>query len=156
VFENHLDNMSNPVVLKDTLWIKQRKDAKNKTIINPGIDSILAIKKNAYDSSLKQAAFLYIFRPHRIKMMLAVCDVYLDGEIVCKVGDNSAFILRIMKEGPANIVAKLYGKESAVPLNVRFGEKYFLRCDALWSIPGHPALTKSNLEEAKPYFDKIK
>ena len=45
IFQSTLDKASNQVVLKDTLWIKQRSDAKKKGTINPRIDSLLAIRK---------------------------------------------------------------------------------------------------------------
>jgi hypothetical protein len=105
---------------------------------------------------LKQAAFLYIFRPHKHNELLDVCTIYYNGEVVCKMTDNSAYIIRLMKEGTANIIAKMNGHEVSAPLDIRFGEKYFLRCDAIWGFTGRPALTKSNLEEAKQYFNNIK
>ena len=152
VFETHLDNASTPLLSKDTLWIKQRKDAKNKTFSNPGIDSIMAVKKAAYDSSLKQSAFLYIFRPHKHNELLDIVSIYYNDELVCKMSDNSAYALRLMKEGQVTIMGKMNGREVNFPLDVKYGEKYFVRCDAIWGLPGRPALTKSNLEEAKPFF----
>ena len=45
LFQSFLDKESSTPVMKDTLWIKQRKDTKNKVTNNPAIDSILAVRK---------------------------------------------------------------------------------------------------------------
>jgi len=49
-FRTALDKITNPVVLNDTLWIKQRQSANGKSIINPNADSISVNRINIRDS----------------------------------------------------------------------------------------------------------
>jgi hypothetical protein len=64
-FRTAFDKISNPTVLNDTLWIKQRQSATNKMIINPRADSIAASKKRMIDSTQASYATLYVYRPSK-------------------------------------------------------------------------------------------
>ncbi len=156
LYQSFLDKESNPAILKDTLWIKQRKDAKNRVINNPGIDSILAVRKAVFDASLARAATLYIYRPQKFAEGGDDCVIYYNDTAVCTMTNKSAYVIRLFKEGPATLTAKLRKQEMSVKLDVKYGEKYYVRCDLKWAIPAKPILTISNLEEAKPYFDNVK
>ena len=53
ICQSTLDKASNLVLLTDTLWIKQRTDAGRKVTNNPGIDSVLALRKAAFDVAVE-------------------------------------------------------------------------------------------------------
>jgi hypothetical protein len=53
IFRSSLDKASNPAILTDTLWIKLRRDRRNKSFANPRIDSLLAGRPAATDSARK-------------------------------------------------------------------------------------------------------
>jgi hypothetical protein len=155
-FESYLDKSSNPINFKDTLWIKQRKDQKNKLISNPRIDSLLAIRKLSFDSSLRNTATLYIFRPGKFAESGDVCTIYCNDTAICTMTDQAAYVVRILKEGPMKFVARVRKQEMPLTIDVKYGKKYFLRCEIKWAIPPKPIFTISNLEEARPYFGSIK
>lgn len=142
--------------MKDTLWIKQRRDAKNKLVNNPRTDSLLALRKAAFDASLARTATLYIYRPGKFSESADNCTIYYNDTAICTVTNNSAYIIRLFKEGPTTLVGRIRKQEVAVTLDVKYGQKYYLRCDLIWGIPAKPALTISNLDDARPYFDNIK
>ncbi|HVM88267.1 MAG TPA: hypothetical protein VMT76_08760 [Puia sp.] len=156
VFESFLDKATNTPAWSDTLWIKQRKDAKNKTISNPRIDSLLAIRKAAYDDWLTRTATLYIFRPGKFSESLDVCTIYCNDTAICTMTNKAAYIVRLLKEGPMTFVAKVRKQEMPLKIDVQYGKKYYLRCEIKWAIPARPILTLSDLNEAKPYFDEMK
>ena len=70
--------------------------------------------------------------------------------------NKSAYIIRLLKEGPATLTGKLRRQEMTLNINVKYGEKYYVKCDLKWAIPPKPILTLSNLEDARPYFDNMK
>lgn len=60
IYQSTLDYASNPVISKDTLWIKQQSDAKRKVTINPRLDSLLALRKAAFDLEVgDQHSFMF-------------------------------------------------------------------------------------------------
>lgn len=156
IFQSFLNKESNPVILKDTLWIKQRRDAKNKLVNNSRADSLIAVRKAAFEASLVQTATLYIYRPEKFAESADNCTIYYNDTAICTMTNKSAYIIRLFKEGPTTLTGRIRKQEVAVTLNVRYGQKYYLRCDLLWGIPAKPVLTISNPDDARPYFDQMK
>jgi len=155
-FQSTLDKTSNPVVLKDTLWIRQRSDAKRKVTANPKIDSLLALRKAAFDSVVSKSAFLYVFRPGKFAESLVSYTLCLNDVPICEMANKASYIIRLSKEGQTTFVAKVRKQETSITLDVKSGKKYFLRCELPWSLAPKPKLTEVSKEEAQPYFDNIK
>jgi hypothetical protein len=155
-FQSTLDKASNPVILKDTLWIKQRTDAKRKVITNPRIDSLLAIRKAAFDSVVSKSAFLYVFRPGKFVMGGESFTIFLNDVPICEMSNKASYIVRLSKEGETTLVARVGRQETSVTFDIKAGERYFLRCELPWSLAPKPRLFKVDKTEAQPYFDNIK
>ena len=156
IFQSTLDKASNPVLTKDTLWIKQRSDAKRKVIPNPRIDSLLALRKAAFDSVVSKSAFLYVFRPGKFTEILVSYTLCLNDVPICEMANKASYIVRLSKEGQTTFVAKTGKQESSITFDIKAGKKYFLRCELPWSLSPKPKLTKVSKEEAQSYFDNIK
>jgi len=156
VFQSSLDKPSNPILLKDTLWIKERRDLKNKLFTNPGIDSLLVVRKKALDSAISKSATLYLFRPGKFVESRIDCTIYLNDKPICEMTNNSSYVIRLLKEGQTTFYAKAGNQETYVTLDIKSGEKYFLRCDMLFSLPPKPKLTAVAQQEAQSYFPNIK
>jgi hypothetical protein len=156
IFQSTLDKASNPVILQDTLWIKQRSDAKRKVTTNPRIDSLLALRKAAFDSVVSKSAFLYIFRPGKFAESGISYTLYLNDVPICEMANRASYIVRLSKEGQTTFVAKVGKQETSITLNVKSGNKYFLRCELPWSLAPKPRLIEVSKEEAQPYLDNIK
>jgi hypothetical protein len=155
-FQSTLDKASNPVILKDTLWIKQRTDAKRKVIPNPRIDSLLGIRKAAFDSVVSKSAFIYVFRPGKFVMGGESFTIFLNNEPICEMSNKASYIVRLSKEGETTLVARVGRQETSVTFDIKAGERYFLRCELPWSLAPKPRLFKVDKAEAQPYFDNIK
>ncbi len=156
IFQSTLDKASNPVILKDTLWIKQRSDAKRKVTINPRIDSLLALRKAAFDSVVSKSAFLYVFRPGKFVMSGETFTISLNDVPICEMANKASYIVRLSKEGQTTFVAKVGKQETSITFDVKSGNKYFLRCELPWSLAPKPRLINVSKEEAQPYFENIK
>ena len=156
VFKGSLDKASNPTILNDTLWIKQRRDSRNKMVSNPRIDSNLLVRRHLYDSAVSNSSTLYVFRPGKFTESGWNCTLYINDTAVCDVSNKSTFVFRLFREGQTTIKAKLGKNESAVAIDVKKGDKYFLRCDILWGIVAKPKLTLVKEEQGKLYFENVK
>jgi len=75
---------------------------------------------------------------------------------LCEMGNKSSYIVRIFKEGQVTFHAKIVRQEASITTDIKYGKKYFLRCEITWGFASKPILTMSDEEEAKPYFDHIK
>jgi len=156
VFQSSLDKPTNPPILKDTLWIKQRSDAKRRVTNNPRIDSLMAVRKAAYDSVVSKSAFLYVFRPGKFAESLQNYTLTLNDEPVCEMANKATYIIRLSKPGQTTFVAKVRKQETSITFNIQAGKKYYLRCELPWSLAPKPKLTEVNREEAETYFGNIK
>ncbi len=156
IFQSTFDKASNPVLLKDTLWIKQRSDAKRKVTSNPRIDSLLALRKAAFDSVVSKSAFLYVFRPGKFVMNAESFTISLNNEPICEMGNKAAYVVRLSQDGQMTFVAKARRLETSITLDIKSGKKYFLRCELPWSLSPKPKLTEVSKEEAQPYMEDIK
>jgi hypothetical protein len=156
VVQTGLDKASNPVVEKDTLWIKQRSDAKKKGTTNPRIDSLLAIRKEAFDTVIARSAWLYAFRPGKFAESAVSYTLNLHDTTICEMGNKAAYIVRLRIEGPTTFVAKFRNQETSVTIDIKPGNKYYLRCELPWSLSPKPKLTEVKKEEAETYFDNVK
>ncbi len=153
IFKTSMDKASNPTVSTDTLWIKQRGDVTNRTVQNPGIDSILAAKKAAHDSATSNSAVIYVFRPGKLLNNKMSYDLFMNDVALCEMGNKSAYIVRVFKEGMVTFHAKMDNQEASLTAGIEYGKKYYLQCDISWGLQLKPMLTMSNAEEAKPYFE---
>jgi len=156
IFQSTLDKASNPVLLKDTLWIKQRSGVKRKVTTNPRIDSLLALRKVAFDSVVGKSAFLYVYRPGKFVMGGESFTIFLNDEPICEMANKASYIVRLSKEGETTLVAKVGKQETSITFDIKAGNKYFLRCELPWSLAPKPRLIKADKDDAQPYFDHIK
>ena len=156
IVQTSLDKPSNPVLTIDTLWIKQYRGAKNKLFVNPRADSLVALRKAANDSIIASWATLYVFRPWKLTEWANAYTLFLDDQPICDMINKSSYVVRLMKPGPANLHAKIGKKETTLPIDIKPGGKYYLRCEFPWGLNQSPRLIWVQKEEADPYFDKIK
>jgi hypothetical protein len=141
----------NPVTRENTLW-----DIQWIMIGNPNIDSILVTRRADFDSAISRTATLYVFRPGKFAEGGQDCILTINDTPAVIVNNKATFIIRFVKEGQTKISEKVNKQESVVMLDVKKGNKYFLRCEVLWRIPPKPILTLVSAEEGRTYFDNIK
>ena len=156
VYRTSFDKASNPTLMNDTLWIRQRRDARNKPVTNPGLDSILANRKATWDSILNHSATLYAFRPGKFAEGGATYDLYLNDQPICEMSNKAAYIVHLLKPGPATISARYRKQRIDLSIDVKPGATFYLRCELPWTLTPTPRLTLVNKEEASTYFDKAK
>ena len=83
-------------------------------------------------------------------------DLYLGDSVICRVRNNFKTTLHITKEGLNTLWAKTEAK-SEVPINVKKGRTYYLRCGiSMGAFVGHPKLELMDNREGKLEFESFK
>lgn len=110
--------------------------------------------------STEDYATLYVYRPGNISGAIVGYDLkvtYPDGTVeeLGRVKNNSKFIAKLTQEGKVEITAKTEKKVSAT-LNVKFGEKYYLRATAKegWAM-AVPELTVIYPDQGESDFENL-
>lgn len=155
-FRSALDKITNKTILEDTLWIKQRKSASGKSVNNPHIDSLFAEKINKAKTDTSKFATLYVYRPVKFLNSLMNYDLYLNGVSLCTISNNCRYMIKIKQEGTAKLTAKIRGQEAEIPLEVKFGQEYYLRCACTWGLKSEPVLSLVEKKTGKMEFDSDK
>jgi hypothetical protein len=81
---------------------------------------------NPVHDSTKYAT-LYVYRERNMMGSMVGYDLHEDDSVICRVKNNSKFIIKLYKEGPTEIWAKTE-KKVAVHINVEFEKEYYIKC----------------------------
>ncbi|HVU96615.1 MAG TPA: hypothetical protein VHE34_15405 [Puia sp.] len=107
----------------------------------------LAAADQARKDSLHRAKFgdhpnyaiLYAYRPSGVGPLIGY-NLHLGDSVICRMKNNSKYEIRLYKEGPTTLWASKESK-SSIPLTVKFGEEYYLKCVLLMgAFVGEPRL----------------
>lgn len=127
-------------------------DAQTDTTLRPSdslaikaIDTSQMQRSSAELSDTSKYALLYVYRPKKfagsaIVYTIRISNSLLKDEVVGDANNNTKFMIKLYEEGKTEISAKTESKRS-VTLNVRFGEKYYLKCGVTMGVlVGRPEL----------------
>jgi hypothetical protein len=151
-FRASMDKITNPTVLNDTLWIKQRQSSTNKTFNNPRADSIAASRKRVIDSTQASYATLYIYRPSKLLDFAVEYDLLINGEKACVISNGCRYVLKLLKPGIYNITAKLSGDQTIL-VDVKPGGIYYVQCTATWGLKHHKEVQLMETKEGAAAFN---
>ena len=83
-------------------------------------------------------------------------DLHLGDTVICRVTNNYKTTIKITKDGLNSLWAKTEAK-AEVPVNIKFGKEYFLRCGVtMGAIVGHPKLELIDSKTGKLEFESFK
>jgi len=77
---------------------------------------------------------LYLYRPGKLTNSMGNYLVYFDNNVMCVAKNNTGYIFKILKEGTFEIKSRLLKDESAVKLEVKFGNIYYVKSMVHWTI----------------------
>jgi hypothetical protein len=131
----------------------------NTQLFTQVADSLVFAPSSISDTS--QYALLYVYRPGKVALCLSEYLLFFDDAIMWVGRNNSGALFKILKEGHHKVGSRLYQGRSVVPLDVKFGNVYYLKSTINWGI--HSRLYNFKLdndivskEEGKADFDKVK
>lgn len=98
-------------------------------------------------------ATLYVYRRASERGQLSGYNVHIADSVVCRARNDSKYIIKLYKEGPAEIWAKTETKIS-VMLDVEFGHEYYLKCEVNYGVfAGRPSIRIVASERGKWEFE---
>lgn len=103
----------------------------------------------------KSYATLHVYRQKNFVGSMISYNLSVNDSTVCRVKNNSKYIIRLYKEGETELTAKTE-KKSAVRINVEFGKEYYLKCGVKTGImAGRPQLELIYPEQGKLDFQNV-
>jgi hypothetical protein len=146
IYKAFIDKTSNLPVNSDTMWMHEKVNFTDNLFIQHIPENYL--RKNHF-SDTSRYAVLYVYRPGKFTNSLADYPVYLNENVLCIAKNKSGYVFKISKEGLYNIKSRLYKDESAVNIEVKFGNIYYLKSMIHWGIFGRLYNFKLDLEVMK-------
>ncbi len=138
----------------DTAWLKPVTVPTNQALFGALKEKPSYLKKHFNDTS--SYAIVYLYRPSRLPGMAASYNVYYDGDFVYPATNGSKIAYKVYKEGRIKVFAKHNYVEAMLPLDVKFGNTYYVEC-ALDNAPP-PAKARLKLrdeEKGKMDYDGL-
>jgi len=128
----------------------------------------LAIKVNQPNSQsvnvqpdTTKYALLYVYRPSLfvgsiIGFNLHITNSVIKDSVIGRAKNNSKFVVKIYQEGKTQIYAQTESKR-AVNIDVKFGKKYYLKCEISTGIfVGRPKLDLIYPEQGELDYENVK
>ena len=134
----------------DTAWLKPIALPSNRPLFAALKEKTSYLKKHFNDTS--SYAIIYLYRPDKIWGLMASYYIYCDQDFIYPAMNKSKIAYKIYKEGSTKIFAKLNKVESFVPLDIKFGKKYYIECLLDNSPPKTTAVLKLR-DESKGQVD---
>jgi len=131
-FSGYLDKISENMVLADTMWLTEKKNLVSNAAFQVIKTDFVPSKKQFNDTS--KYALVFVYRPGKVTNSLGNYLIYFNNYAICVAKNNSGYIYKVYKEGPLEIKSMLYKDESAVNLNIKFGQKYYVKSMIHWTI----------------------
>jgi len=103
----------------------------------------------------KSYATLYVYRQKSFVGSMISYNLSVNDSTICRMKNNSKYIIRLYKEGETELTAKTE-KKSSVRINVEFGKEYYLKCGVKTGImAGRPQLELIDPEQGKLDFQNV-
>ncbi len=129
--------------------------------------TVKAIKVNTIDSLTAVApsdslhyALLYVYRPGKfvgslIGYNIRMINPVFKDSLIGRATNDSKFVVKLYQEGKIQVFAHTETKRT-VDLDVKFGEKYYLKCEIVVGVfVGRPRLSLISPEQGKLDYDNI-
>lgn len=142
-FKGAVDKSSNPVIIEDTIWLTEKIHPSNAEFFKQLRTENEARKLK--DSS--KYALLYIYRPGKLTNSMGNYFVYFNNIPLCVASNSSGYIFKILKEGRFQVSSRLFKDESAIDIDIKFGQVYYVKSMIHWGISSR--LYNFKLETAK-------
>lgn len=128
----YLNEPNNYPVSVDTMWNKERPVSHDRLVFT-NLSAKDMRKARLKDTS--QFALLYVYRPSKFKCSAIGFPLYANNMLMCGFPENGgAFVFKVLKQGPMRLQGQHKQHKDYLDLDIRFGQKYYVRVDTKWSI----------------------
>ena len=158
-YSAYIDEISDNPVVSDTLWLTEKVNFTTNKTFEMVSDGIVPGKKHFNDTS--KYALVYVYRPGKLTNSASNYLVYFDDYVACVAKNKSGYIFKVFREGPLEIKSSLYKDQAAVKVDIKFGQKYFVRSMVHWTISSKLYNFKLEMKlmepaEGETEFDEVK
>lgn len=131
VTADYFDATTNYPYAFDTLWHKEQNVTPDRvflTALSPAEIRKIKIRDTT------QYAVLYVYRSSKFVCSKIPFPIYGNNVLMCGLsGNGNAFAFKVTKQGPIRIQGQHNQKKDYLDVDVRFGQKYFVKVDSKWS-----------------------
>ena len=100
-------------------------------------------------------ATLYIYRLKNFVGSMVGYNIHVNDSVVCRIKNNTKFMVKLYKEGPTEIWAETEQKRK-VKVDVKFGQEYFLKCGLSMGVfVGRPEIMLVYPEQGRLDYDNL-
>ena len=131
-FRGYLDKTSGNPIQTDTMWLHQKINVGSNALFKQEKNNFFLKREHFSDTS--KYAVLYIYRSGKILNCMLNHLIYLDDVAMCICKNNSGYIFKIYKEGQHTLMSKLNKDETSIRLDIKFGEKYYIKSIVFWGV----------------------
>lgn len=159
IYSEYVDEISKKPYAIDTIWFREKEGVAIRADHYRFISGESWLKKRHF-SDTSQYAVLYLYRPGKTTNSLAGVPIYLNDTAVWVAKNKSACILLLKSEGPIELKSKLYKDSSSVRLDIKFGQRYYVKSMIHWGLYKRLYNFKLEMaamkpEDAKGEFEEI-
>lgn len=151
VTTGYLESSKNYPVSIDTLWRGPRSVPADRVVF-AALNAAEQRKAKLKDTS--RFALLYVYRPS--KFVCGGVGFPLYGNDVLMAGfppKGGAYVFKVVKPGSLRLQGQHRQAKDYVQLDVRFGQKYYVRVDTKWAFSRcNPFLTEKDKEKGEEEF----
>jgi hypothetical protein len=128
----YLDKASGPPLQTDTMWFAEKANVTSNELFRQ-IPNNTVLKRNHFSDTSKYAV-MYVYRPGKTTNSLGNYIIYFDDNILCVAKNKSGYIFKVLKEGNFRVKSQLLKDESAINLQVKFGQVYYVKSMIHWGL----------------------
>lgn len=159
LFSGYVDDAGGKLIQQDTMWISEKIVIGGNGLFEK-LNDTGQIQRSKYGDT-SQYALLYIFRPKKFTNSLSNFSVYLDNNAFCIAKNNTGYVYKILKEGTFTLRSGLFKDTASLPVNIRFGKRYYIRSGIDWGMYRHLYNFKLDLaelsaDEGSSEFEKVR
>jgi hypothetical protein len=126
------DKPKGRMLKRDTSWFSP-KVALAKSSSFEKISGPLFDKKTSRSDSADYA-LVYVYRPNKFWLLLSSYPFYFDDEVMSMIENNSGYVFKVKKEGIHQFTSRLFQDNDSVSVDIRFGQKYFIKPWIEWGL----------------------
>jgi hypothetical protein len=115
----------------------------------------VAVQAPEYELS-NDYALLHFFRPNAMVGIAVSYGLFMDGEDLFLVKNNSKKTIKVTSAGQKLLTARTETR-TELPINIQMGREYYIRCGLkMGAFVGRPTLQVVDNKKGKEQFDKIR
>lgn len=147
----YLQSAKNYPITFDTLW-RQPHSVSNNRVLFAELSPAEQRKAKLKDTS--QFALLYVYRPAKFVCSAVGFPLYANDILMAGFPpQGGAYVFKMRKQGTLRLQGQHNQNKDYVDLDIRFGQKYFVRVDTKWSMARCiPFLTEKPADKGEMEF----